>query len=83
MISSSHKLFLSLALIGALSSALLSGCYASGRPPESARAAAKNVEYGAGKVIEGTGKLITAGVDSIDRGWTTPAERVRRRRAGR
>ena len=66
-----------MATLSTLSALVFSGCYASGRPPESAKAAGENIEYGAGKTLEGTGKLIGAGVNSADKAWQTPEERRR------
>ena len=56
----------------------MTGCYASGRPPENVNAAAKNVEVGTGKVLEGTGNLVEAGVNSAEADWKTPEDRRRR-----
>ncbi|MCC6953295.1 MAG: hypothetical protein IT290_04190 [Deltaproteobacteria bacterium] len=64
-------------LSGVVLSITVSGCYASGRPPEDARAAAKNVEVGTGKLLEGTGDLVEAGVNSAEEDWKTPQDRRR------
>lgn len=63
------------AIVSILSVVSLVGCYASGKPPEDAKAAFGNVEHGTGKVLEGTGNLINAGVHSADKSWQTEEER--------
>ena len=40
-------------------------------------AAFKNVEYGTGKALEGTGRLVNAGVNSADNSWQTKDEQRR------
>lgn len=53
------------------------GCsHRTGRPNPEVKETFKSVEYGTGKLLEGTGNLIKAGVGSAKEGWKTGDEPV-------
>ena len=47
-----------------------------GKPHPEVKETFKSVEYGTGKLLEGTGNLIKAGVGSAKEGWKTGDEPV-------